>query len=171
MTAYSAIAALLGPGIVDEPADAPVRPRTEHWALHLAYVTLVNQKIFREEIAQLVYHLMIIENFRYSGVIFGSEIGRSIQLSAWHRWGDADVSHGCCPFLRQLVISSNIVKLCHVDITTIDARARRVNPWNSGKFDKRETVGDDVLTQGVVRILYRPEEELRDSRFVSHRVV
>ena len=99
MTAYSEIAALLGPGIVDEPADEAVRPRTEHWALHLAYVTLVKPKIFREEIAQLGHHLMIIANFRSSGVIFGSEIGRSIQLFAWHSWGDADVSHGSCPIL------------------------------------------------------------------------
>jgi hypothetical protein len=48
--------------------------KKEHWALHLAYVTLVKPKIFREEIAQLSHHTMIIENFRSSDVIFGSEI-------------------------------------------------------------------------------------------------
>ena len=105
---------------------------------------------------------MIIENFRSSGVIFGNEIGRSIQLSARQSWGYADVSQGCCPILRQLVISSNKVKLRHVDITKIYARIQRVNARNSSKFDKGKTVGDDVLMQGVVGILRRPEEELRN---------
>jgi hypothetical protein len=70
-------------------------------AFYLACVTLVKPKIVRDEIAQLSHHPMIIENFRSPGVIFGDEIGRSIQLSAWQSRGDADANQGRCPILRQ----------------------------------------------------------------------
>jgi len=62
---------------------------------------------------------MIARNFPSSSVIFGDEIGRSIQLSAWQSRGDADASQGCCPILRQPLIRSNKVKLRHVDITKV----------------------------------------------------
>jgi hypothetical protein len=138
-----------------------VRKARRAW--HLARETLVKPEVGRKEIAQLRHRRMIMENFRSSGFIFANEVDRSIQLSARRSWGDADASQGRRPILRQPVISSNKVKLCHVDITKIYGRVQRVNAWNSSKFDKGKTVGNDVLMQSIVGILRRPKEELRDS--------
>src|SRR6516165_2888474 len=131
--------------------------------LYLACKTLVKPKIVGKEIAQPSHHPVIIENFRSSGVIFGNEIDRSIQLSARQSWGDTHACQGRRPILRQPVISSDEVKLCNVDIAKIYGCVQRVDAWNSRKFDKGKAVGNDVLMQSIVGILRRPEEELRDS--------
>jgi hypothetical protein len=96
-------------------------PKEANEALDLGCVTFVKPKIVRKEIAQLIHHPMIIENFRSSGVIFGHEIGRSIRLSAWRSRSDADASQRCCPIVRQPLVSSDKIKLRHVDITKIYA--------------------------------------------------
>ena len=100
--------------------------------MHLACVTLVKPSIVRKEIAQLSHHPMVIENFRSVGVILGDKIGRSIQLSAWQGWADADSSQAYCPILRQVVISSDKFSLSHVDVLKIYTCVHRIHALNSG---------------------------------------
>jgi hypothetical protein len=81
--ACSAIATLLRPEIIDELANTPVLPKEARGGLPFSMRNARKIEGVRKEIVQLSHHPMIIENFPYSGVIFGSEIGRSIQLSEW----------------------------------------------------------------------------------------